>query len=725
MKQISAAWDSITRRQCRIVPAVSILVVTLITWLPLLRNGFVTWDDDEYIIENVFIRNLDWPLLRWSFTEFVQGNWHPLTNISHALDYALWGLDPFGHHLSSLILHLANTLLVFLLVTAVLAHREGLSGRFTTVAAAVTALLFGIHPLHVESVAWAAERKDLLCGLFYLLAILAYLRRACPAGTTAGFAAVPGSRLLPAFIFTLLALMSKPMAVTLPLVLLLIDRYLLDRIDSARTLLSALREKIPFLLVSLFVATVTIIGQHKGILIAPVEPVPLFGRLLVATRAFFTYLLNMLFPAGLLPIYPYPPADEITVLSWQYLLPLAAAAVLVILFFKGVRRGGWRQALWLYYLVTLLPVIGIVQVGHQFMADRYSYLPALGPFMAAGISAGWLWDRYAQTVQLRSLLSILALSAAALLSYLTTQQIALWRDSVTFWTHIIAREPVRVPFAYINRGSAYREANELDKAAADLDRAVALLPTDFNAYNSRGLVYAALGEHERAIADFERAIQLFPGDPAAYYNRGAVFRKKGDPDRALADYNTALAMKPSDLKALNNRGLLLQERGQYEAAMADFNMALSFSPADWMALNNRGLLFSAAGDTESALADFNRAVRITPDEASIYLNRGTVLRSKGDEKAAFRDFNRAVHLKPADSRGYNNRALIHTQRGDLPAALRDLTRAIELEPSLAALYLNRGIVRMKSGDDAAAGSDFVKACELGEPRGCTLSGKAQ
>lgn len=725
MSRVGAAWGSIFGRRCRFLPPLTVLLVTLIAYLPLLRNGFVLWDDDEYIIENIHIRNLDWSLLKWAFTEFTQGNWHPLTGLSHAVDYALWGLDPFGHHLSGLIIHLGNTLLVYLLVSAVLGRREALSGGFITVAAAVTALLFGIHPVHVESVAWAAERKDLLCALFYLLAMLSYLCRADKAGKPADFSAAPRRWLLPAFIFTLLAAMSKPMAVTLPLVMLLADYYLLGRIDSARTLLSAALEKIPFFAVSVLVAVATIVGQHKGVLTAPVETVTLYGRALVALRAFFAYLLNIIFPVGLSPIYPYPKAEEITILSWHYFLPLLAATALLILFAKGVRRKGWCQALWLYYLVTLLPVIGIIQVGHQFMADRYSYLPSIAPFMAIGVSAGWLWNKYTKTMPLRVAMAGLALAVFSLLSFLTAQQLSIWHDSVSFWTYIIEKEPVRVPFAYINRGAAYREADDLGKAVVDLERAVELLPADFKAYNCRGLVYAAMGDNERALADFDHAIRLFPGDPGAFYNRGSVFRKMGDFNRALADYTTALAMKPYDLKALNNRGLLFQDRGEFGAAMADFNAALKVSPDDWMTLNNRGLLLNLTGENERALDDLNRAVRIKPDESSIYVNRGLVFRTKGLDAEALSDFDRAVSLKPGDSRAYNNRALVNAGRGDLPAAVKDFTRAIELEPSLAAYYLNRGVILMKSGDESSARADFASACALGEPKGCKMAGKAK
>lgn len=698
--------------------ALASAIVTALVFIPLLKNSFILWDDDEYIINNPHIRHLDWNLVQWAFTGFVQGNWHPLTNLSHAMDFALWGQNPFGHHLASLIIHSVNTFLVVLLVVKIFEQRKAIADGGIIVAAAVTGILFGIHPLHVESVAWAAERKDLLCGLFYLLALISYINAAGRHQALSSGSTLFKKELLPSFAFFILALLSKPMAVSLPLVLLILDRYLFRRIDSSKSLVRAVLEKLPFILAALSISIATVSGQLSGVLTTPQEFVPLHSRMLVAVKGFWGYLEKIILPFGLTPIYPYPKAAEITIISWQYILPAVATVIIVTILVKNFRRPGWWQSLWLYYLVTLLPVIGIIQVGHQFMADRYSYLPAIAPFLAIGVAAAWVRQRYTGTGAKRLTVAAVALVLFSGLVFLTIRQMSLWRDSITFWSHIIEREPQMIPFAYSNRGLAYWANGEYGKALVDLNRAVELEPTDFKAYNSRGLVLIDAGQPDKAIADFDRAIALFANDPSAYYNRGNAYRKLGESDRALADFSVAIAMNPDDMKARNNRGLVLQERGDFEGALAEYNDAMALRPDDWMSLNNRGLLLSALGESDRALADFNDALRHNPEENTVYINRGLAFSAKGLDSEALADFAHAIRLKPDDSRAYNNRALILVKQGEFAAALRDFDRALELVPADASVHFNRGIILLKTGDASLARKDFEQACTLGEKRGC-------
>lgn len=705
-------------RQKYYLTALLIAIITALVFIPLLKNSFILWDDDEYIIENLHIRHLDWLLVKWAFTGFVQGNWHPLTNLSHALDFALWGQNPFGHHLSSLIIHSVNTLLVVLLVVKIFEQRKVLADGGIIVAAAVTGILFGIHPLHVESVAWAAERKDLLCGLFYLLALISYINSAGREQALSSGSTLFKKELLTPLSFFILALLSKPMAVSLPLVLLILDRYLFRRIDSSKSFVKAVLEKLPFILAALCVSIATVSGQLSGILTTPQEFIPLYARMLVAIRGFWGYLEKIILPFGLTPIYPYPKAAEITIMSLQYILPAAATAIIFMALVRNFRRPGWCQSLWLYYLVTLLPVIGIIQVGHQFMADRYSYLPAIAPFLAVGIGSAWLRERCSGSRLKWMTVTTVALVLFSGLVYLTIRQITFWRDSTTFWSHVIEREPHRIPFAYINRGLAYWEKGEYGKALVDLNRAVELEPTDFKAYNNRGLVLTDAGQPDKAIADFDRAIALFSNDPSAYYNRGNAYRKLGESDLAVADFSIAISMNPDDMKARNNRGLVFQERGDLERALAEYNDALALRPEDWMTLNNRGLLLSAMGESDRALDDFNCALRHNSDESSIYINRGLAFSAKNLDSEALSDFDQAIRLKPDDSRAYNNRALIHAKQGEFTAALLDFNRALELVPFNASVHLNRGIILLKTGAEPLARKDFEQACALGEKRGC-------
>ncbi|MEE8574733.1 MAG: hypothetical protein V3T30_04900, partial [Thermodesulfobacteriota bacterium] len=374
-------------------------VVTFIVYLPTLQNGFVNWDDQGYVYNNPNIRILDIDFFRWALSTPVLGNWHPLTMLSHAVDYALFGLNPRGHHLTSIVLHSVNTILVFFLTftlvnnkksgNAVMGNESLLTARIT---ALVTALLFGLHPLHVESVAWVSERKDLLYAFFYLLTLLTYLTYARGSAK---------NRVIPyasALILFTLSLLSKPMAVTLPVVLLLIDYYPLGRFRvHGPTGLKAYRriflEKIPFFLLSLIFTAITIETQ-KSAGALEMEIAPFLERLLISLRGYGFYIYKSFIPVNLAQVYPYP--DTIGLFKLEYLASIILIAIITLLSIKYVRKPNENKlfiTLWAYFLVTLLPVIGLVQAGQQSAADRYTYLPGLAIFILIGLALSILYKK--------------------------------------------------------------------------------------------------------------------------------------------------------------------------------------------------------------------------------------------------------------------------------------------------------------------------------------------
>lgn len=704
-----------------------VAAVTAICYLTLLKNDFVLWDDDHYVIDNPHIRILGWSFIKWSFTTFVQGNWHPLTFFSHALDYAWWGLNPAGHHLTSLLIHAANTFLVVILVARMVqlwkkTHADdGVGAEFpATLVIAVTAgLLFGIHPLHVESVAWVSERKDLLCGFFYLCALFCYcspsvVRLRPKVATIASVRPLQA-----ALFFSLLALMSKPMAVTLPLVLVLCDRYLLSRIGSRKDLVRAVMEKVPYVVPAIGIAIATLLAQKSGMTTNHAEMMPFLVRLLVGARSLLLYLLKMLAPLDLSPVYPYPLRDEVSLAALSYLVPLLLVVSSVVLLIRFRKQCGWWQPLVLYYIFTILPVIGLVQVGAQAMADRYTYLPSLGPFIFCGVGVAALWQMVRQK-RWRHFVLVVGLCYGSGLIFLTQIQIGRWKNSLVFWSSIIAEEPVRIPFAYTNRGVAYHKMGELDKALVDLNRAVELAPGEVDSLTSRGAVLMDKGNLDQAIADFTKAISLNIADSSAYYNRAMVLGKLGQGAAALDDYGTALKINPGDTRTLNSRGQLLQQMGEFEKAMADFNAALAVDPADVKTFNNRGLLLMATGELDRAVADFDAAILVHPKDAVTHINRGLALSAKGDSDRALADLDQAIGLKPDESRAFNNRGIIRAQKGLRELAVADFNRALELNPRSAEAYVNRGLILLQAGDGGSARKDFAQACQLGEKRGCAL-----
>jgi hypothetical protein len=466
------------KRRFKFAIAGAVAVATFLVYLTALRNDFINWDDGAYIFENPHIRLLNAAFFKWAFFDFYSYNWHPLTWMSHALDYALWGLNPLGHHLTNIILHAINTFFVVFLVIRLLdafkrTVRNGqssfLNEQTKLIAAGTTGLLFGLHPLHVESVAWVAERKDLLCALFYLLTIITYTNYARSVTEEApqkiSFPRFINKHYLLALAFFILALLSKPMAVSLPVVLLLLDWFPYNRIQSFKTLWSALIEKLPLIVLSFISSIVTVLAQKSGGAISSIEIVPLSIRVLVGAKALISYLLKMALPLNLVPFYPYP--RDVSFVSLGYL----SAVLLVIGLTAGCVVLIKKQKLWLaawgYYVVTLLPVLGIIQVGGQSMADRYTYLPSLGPFIIIGVLAAWILGHVSPLkiwgLRIKVFSAVAAIILLVLMSYKTFMQIGIWENSIVFWNYVIEKDPNSFSEAYDNRGRAFEKIGLIDR----------------------------------------------------------------------------------------------------------------------------------------------------------------------------------------------------------------------------------------------------------------------
>jgi tetratricopeptide (TPR) repeat protein len=549
-KEENRRWESSDRMK-RKTPeyylAAAISLVTFLVYLPCLWNGFVNWDDNTYVYANPHIRSLDLSFFHWAFFRFYADNWHPLTWLSHAVDYALWGLNPAGHHLPNLILHAANTFIVVLLATTLVEAGEVPAAgedsrrlperRAALIVAGVTGVLFGLHPLHVESVAWVAERKDLLCALFFLLSVMSYAGyAAAAAGAKSRGTSRPSSMKRGYFLFSLfafLALLSKPMAVSLPIVFLILDWYPFRRINSLRTFVLSLIEKLPVIVMCFFSSVLTILAQKAGGTIVTMQAIPLSARLLVAAKSLIAYLWNMLLPVNLLPYYPYP--RSVSFLSFEYLLAIGLLLLITIacLLVAGKRRV-W-PAVWVYYVVTLLPVIGIFQVGNQSMADRYTYLPSLGPFLAAGLVAAWIWEKTAERYNgkmARSFLLGFGVFVSVALACLTINQMRVWKDDLSLWNYVIEKEPGRLFFAYNNRAAAYAARGDYIEAIANYSEAIALKQGIAAMYDNRGMAYAALKRYDLARSDFEKAIEVDPGDTSGYYNMACLSSLSGHTEDA-------------------------------------------------------------------------------------------------------------------------------------------------------------------------------------------------
>jgi len=535
MKKPASPWS----RQGRLLLGAVLVVVTLAVFWQVQDHRFAEVDDPDYVTENPAVsQGLTLEGLLWAATASHAANWHPVTWLSHMLDCQVFGLDPAGPHLVNLLLHLANVLLLFLF----LSRLTGALWRSALVAA-----LFAWHPLHVESVAWVSERKDVLSTLFWLLTMWAYVR----------YTERPGlGRYLLALVLFALGLMAKPMLVTLPLVLLLLDYWPLGRFpkpspDAAgaatgsripSTLTSPevralVREKIPFFFLSLLSSLLTLWAQKGAGAVIDLQDLPLTTRLGHALVSYVGYLGKMFWPTRLAVFYPYPAGGLIW---WQ----VAGAALILVaitaLIFRGGRRHPYLAVGWLWYLVTLIPVIGLVQVGMQAMADRYTYVPGIGLFLIlswglADLTAGWRYQRL-----LAAGLAGVVLSALAV----TTQgQVRHWSDSLTLFAHA-AQVTENNYVAYNMLGNAYGDRGDLAKAMAMYRKALEIYPRYAGAYNNLGLAYARQGRLAHAITMFQEALRFNPGVAGTYLNLGLAYADQGDLPTARTMLEKALELDP-------------------------------------------------------------------------------------------------------------------------------------------------------------------------------------
>jgi hypothetical protein len=512
-----------------LIVAIAISLISAAVYLPALNNGFVDWDDEDYVHSNTKITNFDPRFIKWAFTTFQMANYHPLTWISYAIDYSLWGTNPFGYHLTNVLFHTVNTFLVVLLITRIFQAANKSGYRQSTrlrilVAAGITGILFGTHPLHVESVAWVSERKDVLYAFFWLLSLLAYLK----------YASFQSSNRRCVYywiclIFFLLSLLSKPMAVTLSVVLLILDGYPLKRVSFSNGFTSikkVLLEKLPFLGLSLASSVVTVMAQHSGKTIALIEEFSISDRVLTAIRAIGFYLLKLFYPTDLAPFYPtwVPVSFSIkTILAIIILLGITAFCL------WSWRRSRIWMAVWVYYLVTLFPVLGIIQAGSQAVADRYTYMPMIGPMFLIGLGVAIVVEKMWASSYISRLIARVFVSVFSglfiVMVYLTLNQIGVWKDTLSLWNRELAIYPVNVPMIYRSRAEAYYKAGNYNMAISDYTLAIQIDSRDYQSYSARGIIYFKTGRYDKAMADFDKALSIKPDYDEALYYRGLAYRK--------------------------------------------------------------------------------------------------------------------------------------------------------------------------------------------------------
>ena len=639
-----------SRKQILIV-YIALIVVTLAVFWQVNRYDFINIDDNVYVTGNSHIQSgITLDGFRWAFSSTYAEFWHPLTWLSLMFDYQLHGLNAGGYHLTNLILHILSTLLLFWLFN----RMTGTIWRSAFVAA-----FFALHPLHVESVVWISERKDVLSVFFWMLTLCLYIY----------YTEKPVvKRYLPVVFFFACGLMSKPLVVTLPVIMILLDYWPMGRFELRKSdlMLCQLREKIPFFVLSAVFSMITLYAQFKP----SQEYLPLGSRLANDPVSFMTYLEKTFVPNDMAVFYPFSfqlPAWQV----WGSVFLILFISVVVII---SMRRLPYLFTGWLWYVITLLPVTGIIQARNFSMADRYTYLPLIG----IAVILAWGIPPLIKNEDMRKkILFPAAIAALAILAVLTWQQCGYWKNSIDICNHALQVTKDNY-LAHINLGSALFDEGKTEEAIAHYSEAISIMPNIILSYNKRGIAYAKLGRHQRALEDFNKAISQKPDDAISYNCRGNAYAELGQYQMAIEDYNKTIRLKPDNADAYNNRGTIYTKLGQYQMAIEDFNNAIRLKPDDAAAYNSRGAIFIKFGQYQMAIEDLNNTIRLKPDNADTYNNRGTIYTKLGQYQMAIEDFNNAIRLKPDDADTYFNRGIVYFTQGNNKPGCFDAQKACAL-----------------------------------------------
>ena len=568
--------------------ALLLALITLLAYWPVAHNGFVNYDDNVYVTKNPVVQHgLTWAGVKWAFTTEHSGYWHPVTWLSHMLDCEWFGLNAGAHHSVNLLFHAANTVLLFLLLLRL--TRELWPSAFV-------AALFAWHPLHVESVAWISERKDVLSTFFALLSLLAYARHAqrrLRVEPSSLRSAAPRSReskanlaldYALALFFFALGLMSKPMLVTLPLVMLLLDYWPLGRMAGVESqgsgVLRLVLEKWPFFLLTILSCIVTYLGQSREGVALTIQQFPLYPRLANALTSYGQYLGKTFWPSDLAVLYPLP-----NHWSWAWVMMAATAVGLLLvlswLVWRAHRPCPYLLVGWLWYLGTLVPVIGLVQVGSSAMADRYTYFPLVGVFIAVAFGVRDLANRFQFP---KAVVAAVAVGTLALCLMLTENQLRYWRDSELLFAHTLAVSAEENPSAQINYGAALEEKGRLVEALVQYREAACIMPGDVDVRYDIGNTLDKMGRPEEALPELLLAVQLNPKQPILRDTLGAVLVELGRFDEALDQFTEAVRLYPAYPAAHFDLGKLLLKQGHDAGAMDEFRAALWLDPDNFQTL---------------------------------------------------------------------------------------------------------------------------------------------
>jgi tetratricopeptide (TPR) repeat protein len=660
--------NSMPTKYSSILIPLALVLITFIVFYQVHSFNFINYDDNVYVYENPHVQAGITPQsVKWAFTTGYANFWHPLTWLSHMLDWELFGANPAGHHLTTLFFHIANTLLLFI----VLKQMTQAPWR-----SAFVATLFALHPLHVESVAWVTERKDVLSTFFWLLTMCAYVRYVNHRKAV---------NYLLIVLFFILGMMAKPMLVTLPFVLMLLDYWPLNRFQNSKfSVLNSVIEKIPLFVISAVSSVIVMITQRAGGALTSTIAVPLKFRIINALISYVTYIEKMFWPSRLAVFYPYFPS-KLTI--WSAVAPLFLLLVISVIVLLLAKRHRYLVTGWLWYLGTLVPVIGLVQIGSFAFADRFTYITLTGLFIIIAWGIGELSEKWPYRKIILWPASLAVLSVLAICSYLQT---GYWKDSITLYQHAL-KVTEDNSLAHINIALPLFEQGRIDEAIRHMTQAIQIAPKSRQALNALGLYLYKAGRIDEAADCFQKVLEIDPAYAEAHFNIASILMDKGDYAAAVKHYRIALTSNDTPL-ARRKLGLALLKLGMFQEAITEYRKALSSMSGDPDVLNELGYALDHTGKSDEAIDLYNKALLIAPEDIYIHLNFGLALTNSGRFKEAAKEYEKILLLDPNNATAHNDFGVALSRLGKLDQAIEHFKEALKIRPGYKRAKTNLDII---------------------------------
>jgi tetratricopeptide (TPR) repeat protein len=657
---------------------------TTIAYWEVRHNDFINLDDELYVTNNLHVKEgLTFKSVFWAFTSTQNGQWSPVAFLSHLLDCTFFGLNAGGHHITNLLFHTMNTLLLFFLLSRMTASLWQ---------SASVAAIFALHPLHVESVAWIAERRDVLHAFFLLLTVWVYIN---DVKKPKWFRHIG---VLLCFIF---AVMSKPMAVTLPFTLLLLDYWPLGRLRIGKEdqgpkpftapWLKAIRQNVPIshlliekaslFSVAVIISSFTLFSVWGSKSLASLESLSLIARIENAAVSYIGYILKMIWPNPLAVLYPHP----MTLPVWKVMCATFLLLTITILVTIGRKKHPYLIIGWLWYLITLLPTIGLFQAGIQSMADRFMYMPMIGLLIMviygfSDMCVKWPYQR----------LPLIAISVLLVmtLTVLTRAQVKLWRNSETLFKHTLQVTDNNY-FIHNHLGAALAAQEKDQEALIHFNRSLEINPHYAHAHSNLGALLLRQGKYQEAIPPLIAALQIEPDCVEAHTNLGIILSKYGKVKEAMDHFSEAIRINPNYEEAYFNQGNVLLQMKEYEEAIHYFNKALSINPTNFKTYNNLGLSFLGLGDAEKAMDCYHKALNINPGDADTQCNLGGLFIRQGQYEKAIFHLTKALRINPNDREMHFTLGMLYLKLDQKDLALKQYTNLKNIDNDMAdTLYRN-------------------------------------